>query len=222
MSDVAYEAAADLGTEAVEATAEGVVEQTSTEETVESPYEFPSFNADTAGIEELLETEEAEPEYTVEPEAEEEEPAWDDDETSKLRRELTKLKKQNEWERGQRITASRKQWKEEAARRFPLADVDDIDADSRRSFIKKASEQHARYERKVKPILDALEGFKAAAITEVKAEARAEAEHAWGKPQTGPSAPVVQQSADEAKTDRSQHRTLHELTLARIKNGFQI
>ena len=222
MSDVAYEAAADLVTdEAAEAPVEG--EQTSTEETQESQYEFPSFTADTTGIEELLEPEpESDPEYVAEPEAEEEEPAWDDDETAKLRRELAKLKKQNEWERTQRITASRKQWKEEAARRFPLADVDDINADSRRSFIKKASEQHARYERKVKPILDALEGLKAAAVTEVKAEARAEAEQAWGKPTAGPSAPVVQQSADEAKTDRGQHRTLHELTLARIKAGFQI
>ena len=215
---MAHEAAASLLAEdqVAEATTE-VVEQ---QETAEPEFEFPSFEADTSGIEDLLEPEpEPEPEFTYQPEAEEE-PTWDDDdEKRKLKSELAKLQKKVAWESEQRIKASEKNWREEAARRFPLADVDEIKATSRRQMLAKAAEQHARYDKKLKPITSALEALKAQAVAEVKAEARQQAEEAWGKPTAGPAVPTVQSGEEDAALARGNFRTFQERTLALIKSG---
>ncbi len=202
-----------------EATVEAVEQQT---DTTIPEFEFPNFEADLTGIEDLLD----EPDPEPEPEAvyveadEDEEPVWDDDdEKRKLKSELAKTQKRLQWEQEQRVKASSKGWREEAKRRFPLADVDEIDATSRRALLRKAQEQHSRTETKLKPILDALEALKSQAVAEVKAEARATAAQAWGQPTSAPSAPVVEQAEEDAKLDRKNYRTLHERVLAQVKAG---
>lgn len=220
MSDLAHEAAAGLleevASEADVATVDETVEQPETPE-----YEFPSFAADTEGIEDLLEPEpEPEPEFTYQPEAEEEEPVWDDDdEKRKLKSELAKLQKKVAWESEQRVKVSEKNWREEASRRFPLADVAEINATSRRQMLAKAAEQHTRYAKKLEPFTEALELLKSQAVAEVKAEARVQAAEAWGRPTSGPSVPVVNNSEEDEKLARGNYRTFQERTLAMLKAG---
>lgn len=188
-------------------------------------FDIPSFEADTDGIEDLLAQDDAE--YTLEDD-DDPEPVleqigeYDDPEVAKLKAKLAKAEKQIKFQSELRAKDNQKQWRAEGARRFPLADVEDIDATSRRGFLRKAQEQHERYERKLKPITEALDQLKTAAVAEVRQQARGEAEQAWGRPTSGPNVPQVQQAEDTAKLDRRNFRTVHEITLARIKNGFQI
>lgn len=225
--DAAAQAAADVVNDLVGDTAEAPFEEGEqpavAEQTVE--VEIPSWEADTSGLdfldelEERLDEEPEPPSFTVD----EEEPDWNEDEqTTKLKREHAKLQKQLAWEREQRLKVSSKGWKEEAARRFPLADVDEIQADSRRAFLRKAHEQHARYERKLKPFTDTLEALKQQAVAEVKQEARAQAEAAWGKPTAAPQVHQVEQADEAAKLDRRQYKSPYEMALARLKGGLQI
>jgi len=213
---------------AAQAPPEGqATEQTATEPPAEAPeIDIPNWTADTTGLDFLSEPDEPEDVFSEdEPEDEpEEEPNWDEDaDTQKLRSQYKKLEKKLEWERQQRIKASRKQWEAEAARRFPLSDPSDIDADSRRAFMRKAYEQHTRVEKKVKPMLETLEKFRTEIVDEAKAEGRAAAAAAFGSPTTGPPVSAVLQAEHEARVETKRPTgNLYEATIKRFRSGLQI
>lgn len=164
--------------------------------------EAPSYLADRSGLDFLNEPDEEEPEDLEPPsfdEPELEEPNWDDDEEKqKLKRDTAKLQKQLDWERSQRIRLSLKDVRAEAERRFPLADLDDIKADSRRSYLKQASASQDRMEKKLKPFLEATARLRDEVITETRQEERRRAETAWGRPTTSSGMPVDPAASQEA------------------------
>lgn len=217
--DAAQAVAAALIQEDVAAPVEG--EQAAPEAPTETEAE-PEFNyeADTEGIEDLL----AEPDDD-EPELDDDEPAVQatdeygvvDPEVARLQAKLAKAQKQLKHQEGLRAKDNETKWRSEAERRFPLADVDEITATSRRSFLRKAEEQHQRYYKKVSPVLEKLDALRAEVITEAKAEGRAAAEESWGRPTVAPQ--VAQVSAAEQELDPRRFKTLHDLTRARLNLG---
>lgn len=169
-------------------------------ETAEETPGVPSFEADLSGIEDLLEAppedeEDEEPPSFEEPDPED---SYDPDQTQA---KLRKLEKQLAWEREQRIKQGTKNWKAEAAKRFPLADVDEIQATSRRAFLRAAADQHQRYERKLKPILSQVEALKGEAIQTIREEERGRAANAWGRPTAGPQQPLTE-TAEQASEEQ--------------------
>lgn len=86
---------------------------------------------------------------------------------------------------GQRVKSERKKWEAEAEKFFPNADATQIEASSRRSFLRKAKAEHER----LKPRVDAAIAKARAKLEEdrvqILAQAKADAEAAWGKPLTG-------------------------------------
>lgn len=188
--------------------------------------EIPSFAADVDGIEDILEFDFDDVEDDGVPVAratEEYEPdEYDDENTARLKAKLAKLEKQVQYQQQLRAKDNEAKWRSEAQRRFPLADVDEINATSRRAFLKKAHEQHARYARKVEPIIKQLDDLKSSLVAEVKQEAREQAQQAWGRPTTGPQVQTVQAAEDADRLDRRKYRSVHEVVAARIRNGFQI
>lgn len=189
------------------------------------PSVLPSWEADTTGIEELLDDDEDEPELGDEPifdspapqpQAEE----WDDDDEKRaLKAQLAKATKQIEWERKQRAKQAEKEWRSEASRRFPFSDPDTINATSRRGFLRQAAEQHQRVAKKVKPVLDALEQTRSATIQEAKQEARVAAAQQWGVPTVGPSAAHAVVQSQQKEIRREDYRSFHEYAAAKLKAG---
>lgn len=219
--ETAQAVAAALINEDVAAPVEG--EQAAPEAPTETEAE-PEFNyeADTEGIEDLL----------AEPDDEEDDVIDDDDEpiaaqtdeygvvdpeVARLQAKLAKAQKQLKHQEGLRAKDNETKWRSEAERRFPLADVDEITATSRRGFMRKAEEQHQRYYKKVSPVLEKLDALRAEVITEAKAEGRQAAEDSWGKPTVAPQ--VAQVTAAEQELDPRRFKTLHDLTRARLKLG---
>ena len=185
--------------------------------------ELPAWEADLDGIEDLLD----EPDYEVEDDDEPVQAAepletseYDDPEVAKLKKQLLAAQKQIQHEKQLRVKNNLKSWQAEAARRFPLADAEEIDGSSRRAVLRKAQEQHNRYARKLKPFTDVLDGLKQQAVAEVKTQARQEAEQAWGKPVTGVTVPQVAQSDDTAAVDPRRFRSPHELIAEKLKRGL--
>lgn len=182
-----------------------------------------SFEADTQGIEDLLapedEAEEEEDDYQEPPQEPE---SYDQYDPGQLQARIKKLEKQNKFLEEQRVTQGRKQWKAEAEKRFPLADVDDIQATSRRAFLRKAAESHQRYQKKLEPILGRLDGIKQEATAAVKAEQRAATAKGWGPPTTGPQQPLVETAEQETSRqhalDRRNHRSVADMVKARFEH----
>lgn len=206
MSEVAQEAAAPAGDEAPNG------EQPETE--------IPSFEADTSGIEDYLDGPDDEPDdepivnyTTAEVDDEFEDPA-----VRELKQRLVRAEAQLQHEKGLRAQNNLKSWREEAGRRFPLADVDEIDATSRRSVLRKAKEQHERYERKLGPVLERLDTLRDEVISEARQEVREKAAQSWGAPTTGPSAPTMTASEGESMLDPRKYKNPQELLAARFKH----
>lgn len=220
--DVTRQAAAALiGDVADELTSEQPAPEAAETTTSEAP-EPSTWQADTSGLD-FLEDEDDEPEPpTIVEEPEEEEPEWDEDPAAaKLRKDLAKANKQLAWERDQRVTQSRKQWKAEAERRFPLADVDSITKDSRRATLKAAAEQQAKMEKKLGPTLREIDELRAKVLDEARQQGRQEAAEAWGKPAFGaPAATEVQAVEDAERFKPSAHKSLLALTTAKLKAGI--
>ena len=217
--DASRQAAAAL----MDDVAEEIISEQPAPEAAEPEVELPSWQADTTGLD-FLEDEDDEPELPAAPVEEEEEvePEWDEDPAAtKLRKDLAKANKQLAWEREQRITSSRKNWRQEAERRFPLADVDSIrKADRRRATLKAAAAQQAKMEKKLGPILQRVDQLRGEVLTEARQEARAEAAQAWGAPSVGaPSGEQAQAVEDAAKYKPSAYKRLEDLTLAKLKGG---
>ncbi len=220
--DVASAVAAALIDE--DSAADTTSEQTASEQTEEAASETPEFSyeADTEGIEDLL----AEPdpdEYELEddddpePVVVQQTDEYADPEVARLQARLAKAEKQLKFQTDLRAKDNLKGWRAEAARRFPLADVDEIDASSRRAVLRKAEEQHTRYYKKVEPVLNQIEALKAQVLTEAKQEGREQAAAAYGRPTTAPQ--IAQVTTAEEQIDPRKFKTLHDLTLARIRSG---
>lgn len=225
MADAAQEAAALMIAEdaAPQEGEQPETQETPTEEVVEP---LPAFVADTTGIEDLL-GEEEEPEVDpYEAIVQEASPVeigeYDDPETQQLKQRLAAAERQIAHEKNLRAQNESKRWQEEAARRFPLADVDVIKATSRRSFLREAAASHERYERKLGPTLDELDRYKATLVEEAKQEGREQAEAAWGKPMSGPQVPTVTASEVEQKLDRKNFKNPLDMIRARMANGMEI
>lgn len=136
------------------------------------------------------------------------EPLVYEDELAKLRRENAKLAKKAAFADDQRQKAQIDKWTKEAEKFFPLSTPSTITADSRRGFLRAAEAQHnavknnpvtARYHEQ------AVAQAKAEA-ERILAEARAQAEGAWGRPTAGPGLVPVQEAVDQdalAKARRS-------------------
>ena len=197
-------------------------EQSAPEPELES---IPSWEADTSGIEDLLDEDEppvgGEPDFFQQapPPAAVEETWEDDEEKRQLKAQLVAAQKRLAWEQEQRTRAQEKEWRAEAGRRFPLSDPEEITATSRRAFLRKAAEQHQRVQKKVAPLTAALEQLKQQTIQEARQEAREEARASWGRPTAGPTPAQVQVAGDEAQYDRRAHRSAHDLIKAKLLGG---
>lgn len=215
-----YAQAAALIVDEDAAPVEGEQPAPETEETEEAP----SWQADTSGLD-FLEEDDDLPEDPAPPTFEDDDPEPEPDEyedpaAARLRKDLAKANKQLEWERGQRIQASRKNWTAEAERRFPLADVDSIQADSRRATLKAAAASQTKMEKKLGPILQKVDQLRGEVLTEARQEARAEAAEAWGSPRQGtPSGSDTTDAENAEKYKPSAYKRLEDLTLAKLKGG---
>jgi hypothetical protein len=189
-------------------------EQAATQETQEASETIPSWEADTAGIEDILGTEEETTDEVEEAPAYEETDEYEDDST----RELKKLQKQLAWEREQRIKLASKNWVAEAKRRFPLSDPESLQADSRRAMLREAKSQHERTAKLVKPLLEQLKQQAKAESEQDQADTRQAEVNAWGRPSSGPPVPAMESVAANEQLDRRKHRTHLEMTRARMKH----
>lgn len=209
MPDVAYEAAADaaaslIGEEQVdEATAEAVEEpEASAVDTpeVQQEADTPTIPED---VLEMLETPDFDAEAAAEVEAETPEDAWEDEATKELRKQLRAAEKRAEFLETQRLKNELPRWKDEARKYFPHADVDKIDASSRRGFLKAAKAQHEAVADKVEAAVAAkLGGFNPEAERErIRAEVKAELEQAWGSPTVTTTIVPNDTAESDAKVD---------------------
>lgn len=224
MSEAAHAAAAALLDDTVAAAAGAttqVVEQTAPEPTPEE-VDLPDYSADTDGIEDLLnepdfDDTELEDDHDDDPVLAESE--YDDPDVAKLKAKLAKAEKQLRYQSELRAKDNLKGWRAEAARRFPLADVDEITGTSRRAVLRKASESHGRYEKKLAPILGQVDTLRAQVVQEAHAEGRAAAEAAYGRPTSGPTVGQVEIAERDANLDRKKYRTPLEMLRARMAAG---
>lgn len=218
MSNAASEAAAGLAPElAAEligklapselAAASGLVEEVaaaagetpSSQETVAAPeaqeaaeeFRLPEFQ--------LVEIEDDEDEDLLLPAAEVEE----EDETlvdeyedeSTLRARLAKLEKQNEFLAKQAAGAKLDSWRAKYKKMYPLANVDEIEANSRRAFEKAAVKSHNANYRLLEPHLSDLKKAYEQVVGAATSEGRAAAAAAFGRPTAGPGVVPLEASA---------------------------
>jgi len=147
----------------------------------------------------LVELEDDEDEDLLAPAAEVEE----DDEVlvdeyedeSVLRAKLAKLEKQNQYLAQQAAGAKRDQWKAKYKAMYPLANVDEIDATSRRAFEKAAVKSHNANFRLLEPIIKQFNDARETLVGAATAEGRAKAAAAFGKPTAGPGIVPLEASA---------------------------
>jgi hypothetical protein len=188
---------------------------------VETEPEPFNLDADVSGIEGLLDDPLEEEEDDEEP-PEEDDTAYDEYDPNQLQARLKKAEKQLKWSEEQRVTQGRKNWKAEAERRFPLADVDEITATSRRGFLKAADASHKRYKRKLTPILAQLKGAEKAEEEARRAEDREREAGQWGRPRGGPQQPLTEQAeaatSQERNLDRRNYGGVKEMVKARLKH----
>lgn len=175
---------------------------------VTGEFEFPSFAAQPPDDLDLDDIED-DPEPAAiadEPEEQYEEEWIDQDE--QLRRELAKAKKEAAHYKQLRARESEKKWRDEASRRYPLAApfLDDVQADSRRSYLKQAQHLHARLEPFIQnEVLAPVKAKIQQAADQVKAAKRGQEREQWGPPLAGPARTATTTSAAERASERSEN-----------------
>lgn len=124
-----------------------------------------------------------------------------------LARENAKLKKRLEWAEQQKAKAEQAKWQAEARKHFPYANVDSINATSRRAFLKQARAMHESNKALIAPQIEALRAKEAALRAEVEAKVKAELAEAWGKPNLGggPSGAPVEAAAAADELQRARN-----------------
>jgi len=114
---------------------------------------------------------------------------------SVLRSRLAKLEKQNQYLAEQAAGAKRQSWKAKYKEMYPLANVDEIDATSRRAFEKAAVKSHNANFRLLEPIIKQFNDAREQLVGAATAEGRAAAAAAFGKPTAGPGIVPLEASA---------------------------
>lgn len=151
---------------------------------VAAPTDIPSFEPTIPDeLQELLDTPDFEEEAAAEVAIEAEEDEFLDTDAAKKQRAL---EKRNAWLEQQLVQRSRGNWVAENLRAYPLlreyakAEVEAIDATSRRSFARKASALNAQLEQIAKPMLADIASLKESLKTEAIQEGKQEAKQRWG------------------------------------------
>lgn len=189
---------------------QGVVEETTESQEAEETELFPSWEVE---LPDDLAAELDAPEVddqTIQQELEQTED-WDtmsDQERSLLARATAAERRAKHFE-DLRVTEARKSWVTEAEKFFPLSAhvLPDIKATSRTSFLKQAKEAHAAVIPYVKQVTDKAKEQIEAEKTKAKAEARTEAEAAWGKlPTDTNGGPPSEAQVDQDRIKRSRER----------------
>lgn len=143
-------------------------------------------------------------------------------------REAVKLRKRNEYLEKQLVQTKRGQWEAEAEKFFPLAKhaLPDIQATSRRSFLKAAKAEHDRILPHVQAYLGEAKQVVDAEKQSATTEARAAVAESWGKPLTGPdnamdaAAVAREQEIEKARSRvREGKGALKDVFAAMMRNG---
>lgn len=117
-----------------------------------------------------------------------------DEEGRKLLARARAAEKKAEHYENLRLREAKRGWKEEALKFFPLAAhaLDQIanDAKSHRDFRRKAQAAHEAVVPYVKEVTDKAKAVIESEKEKARTEARADAEHAWGRPAKGGGTPV--------------------------------
>jgi hypothetical protein len=125
-------------------------------------------------------------------EREEEDEEWDGEEddprVQALKARLAKAEKKAAWAERKRAESQRAKWEAEAEKYFPLSKhaLGDIQATSRRGFLREAKRQHEIVRPHVQVFVEELKKKQDAAVESAKAAALEEAKRAWGRPTVGP------------------------------------
>lgn len=173
-----------------------------TVEVAEEVTEAPSFEYDPEVPEDILAElneaeidDEVEREIATRPAAEENEYGYVEDEDAV--RERIRLAKRNEYLERELAKTKSTSWKDEALKYFPLAKykLDDINATSRRSFLKQAKAAHETILPHVQEALADAKQFVDAEKVAAYAQAKTAAAEAFGKPLSGPDINEIDQAA---------------------------
>lgn len=123
----------------------------------------------------------------------------------RLAKELKKAQKEAAFYKERVVKASRSKWEDEAKRFFPLSEqvLPQIQADSRRSFLRQAQAAHETVLPFVKTAVAAVEAERQAAIEQARQEAREEARQQWGVPRDGPPNEVPDEAEREQRITRA-------------------
>lgn len=191
----------------------------------EAEVQVPSYEANIDGIEDLLT--EPDVEDDDEPVGYTEDVSEDDFSTEddpRLLKRIRQLEKKNAWLEERAVNASIKNWRAEAAKRFPLAapEVENIEGKSRKEVLRKAQSMHDIAHKILAPHLKTLQEAQGQAQTMAREEAREYAKERWGTPSAGPPQPMIehaQSAAEEQALDRRNFRTLADRVGALMKAG---
>jgi hypothetical protein len=132
----------------------------------------------------------------------EEEIGYDEQDTDERRQRIAAEKKVA-WLEGRLQEQSRSKWEAEATKYFPLSQhvLKDINANSRRAFLKEAKKAHESILPYVQPLIEQLGSTTDQARAQAKQEGRDQAQAAWGTPTTGPGVVPVTSSAATAELE---------------------
>lgn len=179
-------------------------------EEVEEPAQTSVFDFEPEVPEEILsdleEDDPPPPEEEEEPE-EEEDDDFVDPAAARMKRRAIKAEREAAYFRELRAKESRGKWEAEARKFFPLSDtvIPSIQADSRRAFLRQAQNAHNTILPFVKDVAAKAETVREKAVEEARAQARAEAEEAWGKPHASSEVPA-EAAEYQAGVDRARQR----------------
>lgn len=157
-----------------------------------------------------------EPEFVEEETPDEDEPDFEDygegDADPAVLKRLRQAEKKAEYYENLRAEDSKRKWKDEAKKFFPLSEyaLDDIQATSRRGYLKQAQAAHQSVLPHLKPYIEQMQTTLESEKEKARAEAREEAEKAWGRPATG----------DNAASDAEAHR--EQVEKARRRPGGEL
>ena len=117
----------------------------------------------------------------AEPEQYEDDDVYEDPEKAKLKKQLAAAQKRLAWQEEQRLIRDRASWEKEAKKYLPHSEpfLSNIKATSKRGFLREARDYHEAVKNHISKVGQAD-------VEAAKAEAKAEAQQAWGKATTGP------------------------------------
>lgn len=145
-----------------------------------------------------------EPDYTVAESQDE----YEDPEVARLRREHAKLKKRAEHLERENLKRQRKAWVADAAKAFPLAATDDIQATTRKQFLREAQARHNA----AKPTVEKF-------LQQQQAAQRKAQQEAWGPAVSHGNVPSAALAQEEAVNHQVRRGSLSGAIRELMKNG---